>query len=73
MANERPETQKEPAALLDVQSVADLLDCSPRHIFRLAERQQIPEPVRLGRMVRWRRGEIQRWIENGCPAAGGEA
>ncbi len=56
------------SALLDVRAVAAFLRCSPRHVTRLAEAGRIPQPVRLGMLVRWSRAVIERWIEEGCPA-----
>jgi len=55
------------AALLDVRAVAALLDCSPRHIYRLADSGRMPRPVKLGQLVRWRRAELQEWLNAGCP------
>jgi predicted DNA-binding transcriptional regulator AlpA len=57
------------AALLDVQAVARLLDCSPRHVYRLADAGRMPPPSRLGALVRWRLhgpGGLLDWIERGC-------
>jgi excisionase family DNA binding protein len=54
--------------LLDVRAVAALLDCSARHVYRLADAGRMPPPVRVGALVRWRRGEIEDWIAAGCPA-----
>jgi len=62
------------AALLDVKSVADLLGCSPRHVYRMADAGRMPRPVKLGALVRWRRctGDpatgIEDWIAAGCPS-----
>jgi excisionase family DNA binding protein len=55
-------------ALLDVRAVATLLDCSPRHVYRLADAGRMPAPVRIGALVRWRRQDIDRWLADGCPA-----
>ena len=52
--------------LLAAQDVARLLRCSVRHVRRLADSGRMPRPVRLGRLVRWSRGTINRWIESGC-------
>jgi excisionase family DNA binding protein len=57
-----------PAALLDVRAVAALLDCSPRHVYRLADAGRLPAPVRVGALVRWPRQVIADWIAAGCPA-----
>ena len=54
------------AQLLDVRAVAALLDCSPRHVYRLADAGRMPSPVRIGALVRWRRAEVQEWIDGGC-------
>lgn len=54
------------SALIDVKAVAQLLDCSPRHVWRLADAGKMPEPVRVGALVRWRRADIERWIADGC-------
>src|SRR5262249_5650394 len=55
-----------PAALLDVRAVAELLDCSTRHVYRLADAGLMPGPVRIGALVRWRRQELMDWIAKGC-------
>ena len=55
-----------PAELLDVKAVATLLHCSPRHVYRLSDAGRMPRPVKLGALVRWRRSELQVWIDSGC-------
>jgi excisionase family DNA binding protein len=57
------------AVLLDVRAVATLLDCSPRHVYRLADAGRMPAPIRLGALVRWRGQELLDWLAAGCPAA----
>jgi predicted DNA-binding transcriptional regulator AlpA len=54
------------AALLDVRAVAALLNCSPRHVFRLSDAARMPPPVRIGALVRWPRRAIEDWISGGC-------
>jgi len=56
------------AALLDVEQVRGVLNCSARHVLRMADRGLMPPPVRLGALVRWQRGAVESWIANGCPA-----
>ena len=53
-------------ALLDVNQVAALLNCSSRHIYRLSDAAKMPRPVKLGNLVRWSRHVIETWIDNGC-------
>ncbi|MCK4343219.1 MAG: helix-turn-helix domain-containing protein [Phycisphaerae bacterium] len=61
----RPATNAE---LLDVRAVATLLDCSPRHIYRLSDVGRMPRPVKLGQLVRWRRAVLMEWLDAGCPS-----
>lgn len=56
------------AELLDVKGVAELLRCSPRHCYRLADVGKMPRPLKLGSLVRWRRAELLDWLNAGCPA-----
>jgi prophage regulatory protein len=58
----------EPARLLGVQQVADLLGVSARHVYRLSDGGKMPRPIKLGGSVRWSSTEIERWISLGCPA-----
>jgi predicted DNA-binding transcriptional regulator AlpA len=58
------------AELLDVKAVSALGVGSTRHVFRLAESERMPAPVKIGALVRWRRQEIIDWISAGCPAVG---
>lgn len=54
-------------ALLTIGDVAKVLICSPRTVYRLAERGRIPQPVRLGSLLRWPRRVIDDWVTHGCP------
>jgi predicted DNA-binding transcriptional regulator AlpA len=53
--------------LIDVHAVADLLGCSPRHVYRLSDGGHMPAPIKLGALVRWSTVAIQEWINKGCP------
>jgi excisionase family DNA binding protein len=52
--------------LLDVQAVAEMLGCSPRHVYRLSDSGRMPGPVKLGSLVRWNAAAIREWCEQGC-------
>jgi excisionase family DNA binding protein len=54
------------AQLLDVRAVARLLGCSERHVYRLSDSGQMPAPVKLGALVRWRRQDLDAWLAGGC-------
>ena len=66
MANRRPAIAVEPV-LIGATGVATLIDASVRHVRRLNDAGAMPAPIRLGALVRWRRGEIEEWISRGCP------
>lgn len=55
-------------SLLDVQAVAEMLGCSPRHVYRLSDAGRMPAPVKLGSLVRWSASAIGDWIDQGCPS-----
>ena len=57
-----PASPADDLALLDVQAVARLLDCSPRHIWRLVDGGAFPRPVPIGRLKRWPRTAVARWL-----------
>jgi excisionase family DNA binding protein len=56
------------SVLLDVRAVAALLNCSSRHVYRLADSGRMPKPVRVGALVRWRRTDLDAWLAAGCPS-----
>ena len=45
---------------------AAALRISRRQLWKLLSRGAIPQPVRLGRSVRWRESDISAFIEDGC-------
>lgn len=56
------------ACLIGIADVARLLNCSRRHVYRLVEDQRMPAPVKVGRLNRWSRQSVERWISDGCPS-----
>lgn len=57
--------------LLTVGDVATLLGCSTRSVYRLAYSGRMPEPLRIGGMVRWPRAVIETWVAVDCPRCEG--
>lgn len=55
------------SVLLTVKEVAEMLGLSERTVYRLADGGNMPRPVKIGAAVRWRRNELDMWIEKGCP------
>ncbi len=60
-------TPCESSLLIDVNDMAALLKCSPRHIWRLADAGKMPRPYKIGALCRWDRMSIERWVADGCP------
>ena len=54
-----------PAALMTDKETAAMLSVSTRHLHRLRDRGDIPQPIRLGGSVRWRRQSILDWLKGG--------
>ena len=55
--------------LITAADLARLLQVSTRTLWRMRSAGDLPEPVRFGGTVRWRLGEIRKWIGEGCPRA----
>ena len=60
-------TAREPSLLVDVQEVAAMLQCSPRHVYRLTDGGRMPRPYKIGALCRWDRAAVLRWVSDGCP------
>jgi excisionase family DNA binding protein len=52
---------------LSLAQVAARMGCSRRHVRRLCERREMPQPLRLGALLRWSRASLDRWVAAGCP------
>lgn len=50
-----------------VKDVAARLGVSDRAIWKWNAAGKIPDPIRLGRSVRWDLDELERWIDASCP------
>ena len=55
------------AELLDAEAVACLCGFSTAHVRRMADRGELPAPVKVGALVRWNRRVIEAWFASGCP------
>ena len=60
-------TTKIDGELIDVSRIARLLDVSTRTVWRMVRRGELHEPFKVGGGTRWRRAEIDRWLDAGCP------
>ena len=48
--------------LLTIQQVVEYLSVSPKTVRRLIGRRGLP-PIRFGRMLRFERGDVFRWLQ----------
>lgn len=53
--------------LMSQGDLADLLGAHPRTIRRMELAGEIPASISVGRLKRWRRSEVQEWLDNGRP------
>lgn len=60
-------TEEDRKLLLRAAEVGALMGTSERWIWDKHNAGRLPKPVRIGRLVRWRRSDIEAWIEAGCP------
>ena len=52
--------------LLAVKTVADRLAVSARQVWKLLASGRLPQPIRLGRSVRWRQSDLDKFVRVGC-------
>ena len=60
-------SKKQEIELLTVPDVAELCNISTETVRRLSDSGSMPKPVRLGRLIRYRKQELTDWIKDGCP------
>lgn len=53
--------------LYTAKDVSEHLRCSVRHVWRLRDTGDMPAAICVGRLVRWPKSLIDRWIADGCP------
>jgi len=53
--------------LFDVKALATLFCVSVRMVWQMRDAGKIPQPIKLGRLSRWRRSDIEKWVSEGCP------
>jgi excisionase family DNA binding protein len=51
------------AVLLSVADLARMLSCSVRHVWRLRDAGELPAPIKLGKLIRWRREAVMRFLD----------
>jgi excisionase family DNA binding protein len=51
-------------ALLSAREVASVLGISERQVWRMVSAGELPAPKNVGTLTKWRRSEIEAWVEN---------
>lgn len=59
--------QENISLLLSAKEVAALMGITVRTVWRLVQRGNLWEPIRITRHAKWHRVEIEDWIQRGCP------
>ena len=63
-----PKKWKQDKATLTAEEMAEYLDISLRHVWRLKDLGRFPGQLEgLGRCVRWHKATIDDWMAAGCP------
>ena len=65
--NEPQDNGFEDVRLMAAGDLAQALRVSVRQAHRMNKAGLIPRPLRIGGCVRWRAGEIERWLDVGAP------
>ena len=58
----------EDAGLISQEALARLLQCHPRTVRRMELEGRIPAPKGEGRLKRWRRADIEQWLDGRPPS-----
>jgi|ERR1051326_1843367 excisionase family DNA binding protein len=62
-----PPSERSRPALITIAEAAELLSCTPAAVRKWIYQRQLM-PVKVGRLVRLRRGDIERVIKHGMPS-----
>ena len=70
-ANKNAATGSDADELIDVKTVARMCRVSVWLVYKMAGGGRMPKPIKVGRLLRWKKRAIQRWINAGCPSCKG--
>lgn len=57
-----PTPATEQPVLLSSADLSRMLGISRRHVCRLRDSGRLPTPIRLGKLIRWRKVTIETWL-----------
>lgn len=63
-----PDSAVDRCRLLTARQVGEMLGCSWRTVYRMADAGRLPVGLKLGSLRRWDKAELEAWITARCPA-----
>jgi excisionase family DNA binding protein len=60
--SEKARRLQEESPLLSIRELASMLQVSTRTISRMKSEGSLPKPIFIGRLVRWKRKDIEAWL-----------
>lgn len=54
-----------PKEFLTAEDIAQMLQVSTRTVWRMRSANELPEPITIGKSVRWKASDIEKWIQKG--------
>ena len=51
-------------SLLKIEDIAKLIGVSEKSCYDKYKKGFLPYPIRIGRLLRWRREDIETWLQN---------
>ena len=49
--------------LLTIQDLSEIFKVPPKCVYNLGYRGCLPQPIKVGRLLRWRRSDVDLWIK----------
>jgi excisionase family DNA binding protein len=68
-----PAVSTNPDALLTVETVAELIACKPDTLRKWVSAGRFPQPLHMGRAIRWRAQVVNEWMRSRASAVSPEA
>jgi len=65
--NLRKDPDPDANLLITIEELSKILKVSTRTISRLKSEGRLPQPITIGRLVRWRRSDIETWLADRSP------
>jgi len=67
VSSQKSAVEQIPALTVNAKQASAMLNVSVRQLWRLNSTGGLPRPIRLGHCVRWRRAELEAFVQAGAP------